>query len=73
MTPHRNSPARAAMLADRATAQLSRRGGIGLLVDINGHIVSPKIRRSTRGQRTASWLTKAHTPSRIRDMNEANA
>ena len=65
-TPHRNSPARAAMLADRATAQLMRM--LPRFTPIPGR---PSL--STRGQRTASWLTKAHTPSRIRDMKEARS
>jgi len=35
--------------------------------------VPAKPRRSTRGQRKPSWYTKAWTPSRMRDREEAFA
>lgn len=64
--PHRNSPQRAAEMAARAVEQLVRRPGF---------TPSPRQRPrfSTRGMRKPTWLTKAHTPSRLRDMQETNA
>lgn len=62
--PYRGLATRAAQLEGRRAAQLSR---------VRGFTPIPgKANRSTRGLRGKSWLTKAHTPSRLRDMTEAS-
>lgn len=59
----RNSNERAAMLAERIRLRRMRHG--------RAQYMPARRSLSTRGERGRPWLTKKHTPSRLRDMAEA--
>ncbi len=58
--PQRNSASRAAMLATRIA---NRRIRVGGKTEVPG-----RVSLSSRGERTESWMTKKHTPSRKQDL-----
>ena len=58
----RNSEARALMLAERIAARRMRNGSTQFMPARKG--------LSTRGERGQTWRTKAHTPSRLKDLAE---
>lgn len=58
----RNSEARAFMLAERIAARRMRNGA--------AQYMPVRKSLSTRGERGQTWLTKKHTPSRLKDLAE---